>query len=762
MKFNSFLIIILTLYTIEFSNAQIINDPLQNSTIGTQSGGIFTSDGYQPGLGENHIYYNLPAKIINGYVEFEVKGFNPDALPVDEDHAFIVLYDKRGITEPLNYFTEFKFNFFRWNFHWRQNRAAFKGVMNCAAPTDENINSPIGYWIQEGEDDPRDWNSEPTGTGITWNQSTWYKIKIEWNNRQFKAYVNNSEVWSTSGPYDYAPEELGIWLGSGPYKYDADVSNVTYRNFKLYDLGGTVSDYLGISPSSQTVSSSAGSTNLSVASNVSWSINDNVSWLTLSPTSGTSNRTITASYSQNNTTSSRTATITVTGSGITRTATITQSGATSTNYLAVSPDSLLVPFDSDSTTFNISSNVSWSITENEDWLSLSPSSGSNNSTITAYFDINNSNTIREAEIIISGGGFTRNIFVVQNGLIEFIEVFPDSQKVSSSSGEITFQINSNVNWNIETDVDWLNFSAADSSGNVLLTVSYLQNVTDFERTANIFVKNDSLSTNLKITQEASNLYLRVNPEMWSVSRSAGSVTFVVESNLSWEIENKNDWINTSFQDSINNASFTAFFTSNTDTSHRTGKIYIKGSGLIDSVMIDQSGSTPYEISSISVPITGGFVVGEGIYGQGSSVTLRAIPIDGWKFDNWMEDSTIISVDSILTITVDTARTFIANFSLLTNVTSGLGEIPKDYQLSQNYPNPFNPSTIISFALPKRSEVKIVVYDLLGNIINVLADGNFEGGYHNLSFSSDNLPSGIYFYTINAGSFVETKKMILLK
>ncbi|MCB9207934.1 MAG: T9SS type A sorting domain-containing protein [Ignavibacteriales bacterium] len=744
-----------------FNNfSQVLSDPLQGSTIGTQYGGSFTGEGYQPGIGNNHIHYNIPTQIVNGYIEFEVKGFNPAAVPVDEDHAFAIIYDSRGITEPINYFTGFKFNYFRWNFHWRQNRSAFKGVINCAAPTSENINSPVGYWTQVGDEDPRDWNSEPTGTGISWNQSIWYKIKIEWNNRQFTAYVDNEIVWSTSGPYDYAPQQMGIWIGSGPYKYDADV-NVTYRNFKLYNLGGTTSDYLGISPPQQTVSSSSGSTNISVISNINWNISDNASWLTLSSNAGSNNGTINASFTQNTGTSNRVATITATGGGMTRTATITQSGLTSSNYLSVSADSLFSSFSADTVSFDITSNVSWSIVENEDWVSISPTSGSNNSTIGIIIEKNASSSIRQTVISVSGGGITRTIQLIQNGYNEFINIEPDSIFVNSSNGEAIFEISSNVNWTVETLANWLSFSTTSSSGNQSLKVFYSQNFSESKRQALVIVKNDTISQNITIIQEGSSIYLKVNPKTWPVSRSGGSVTFMVESNISWQIQNNINWITTSFIDSSGNASFIANFTTNTDTSSRKGKIMITGSGFTDSVTIDQSGSVPFEVTAISNPIQGGFVIGDGIYGQGSTVNLEAIAMEGWKFKNWIEDSTIISVDSVYSFILNTSRSFIANFDMVTMV-NDFNEVPTEYTLYQNYPNPFNPKTIINFALPEANNVKITLYDMLGNNVEVITNAFYREGIHQITYSAEHLSSGIYLYTITAGDFKTTKKMILLK
>lgn len=90
------------------------------------------------------------------------------------------------------------------------------------------------------------------------------------------------------------------------------------------------------------------------------------------------------------------------------------------------------------------------------------------------------------------------------------------------------------------------------------------------------------------------------------------------------------------------------------------------------------------------------------------------------------------------------------------------QLPTVYALSQNYPNPFNPSTTIEFALPQRSEVSLVVYDVSGRIVTELAAGNFNAGYHKINFNAANLASGIYFYRLKAEDFVSVKKLILMK
>ena len=100
-----------------------------------------------------------------------------------------------------------------------------------------------------------------------------------------------------------------------------------------------------------------------------------------------------------------------------------------------------------------------------------------------------------------------------------------------------------------------------------------------------------------------------------------------------------------------------------------------------------------------------------------------------------------------------------------NVTSareGTSGVPALYSLGQNYPNPFNPSTTISYALPARSHVTLSVFNVLGQKVADLVDAEKEAGSHTAMFDGTRLTSGVYFYRIQAGSFIEAKKLVLTK
>jgi hypothetical protein len=100
--------------------------------------------------------------------------------------------------------------------------------------------------------------------------------------------------------------------------------------------------------------------------------------------------------------------------------------------------------------------------------------------------------------------------------------------------------------------------------------------------------------------------------------------------------------------------------------------------------------------------------------------------------------------------------------MVTSVEGYSTGVPAQFTLAQNYPNPFNPTTTIRYALPQRSQVALTVFNTLGQPVSTLVSGTEEPGYHEVRFNGTELASGVYFYRLQAGGFVQTRKLVLLR
>ena len=135
-----------------------------------------------------------------------------------------------------------------------------------------------------------------------------------------------------------------------------------------------------------------------------------------------------------------------------------------------------------------------------------------------------------------------------------------------------------------------------------------------------------------------------------------------------------------------------------------------------------------------------------INGGLTNVLIRALAIDSTGFIYAATDMGGVFKSILPTTYANTSRVGLA----------------LSFALSQNYPNPFNPSTTIKFELPKSSQVVLTVFDILGRQVSVLVDDRRGAGVHVVKFDGSNLASGVYFYRIQAGDYVASKKMLILK
>ena len=100
--------------------------------------------------------------------------------------------------------------------------------------------------------------------------------------------------------------------------------------------------------------------------------------------------------------------------------------------------------------------------------------------------------------------------------------------------------------------------------------------------------------------------------------------------------------------------------------------------------------------------------------------------------------------------------------MIDNVTFSSGEMPSDYEISSAYPNPFNPSTSFEMRLYEASNLTVKVYNLTGQLVDVIAEGNFAADTHTFTWNAENLASGVYFISTQVGSNIENQKVMLIK
>lgn len=171
----------------------------------------------------------------------------------------------------------------------------------------------------------------------------------------------------------------------------------------------------------------------------------------------------------------------------------------------------------------------------------------------------------------------------------------------------------------------------------------------------------------------------------------------------------------------------------------------------------------------SVSHCGNYCYAVGVYWNDSIYNNKGlILVSSNSGANWAEEPWLDGVDLTGVFTTVTDAYIVGYEGLILKSPHSVGitpigsVVPKDYSLSQNYPNPFNPVTNIKFSLPKSGAVKLAVYDLTGKEVEVLVNQSLSAGDYKVDFTANKLASGIYFYRLQAGNFIETKKMILVR
>ncbi|MAT56456.1 MAG: hypothetical protein CMF23_00630 [Ignavibacteriae bacterium] len=236
------------------------------------------------------------------------------------------------------------------------------------------------------------------------------------------AYVKNSRIYSQSSSVaqistwspaaqlytdNYEPSSddfISMWP-SNTQKGVVFANKYAANDYDIfYTPMGSELPFLNVNPPTiDFPNSNPGSDEFAIASNVSWTVNENATWLSVNPGSGSYNDDVTVTVTENTNTSPRSATITISANGVSsKTVTVNQPGKSVDYYLNVPSSPVNFPWQGGTETKGISSNVSWSVSESADWLTVSPVQGTNNGNIQITASQNNSTSSKSATITISG------------------------------------------------------------------------------------------------------------------------------------------------------------------------------------------------------------------------------------------------------------------------------------------------------------------------------------------------------------------------
>jgi hypothetical protein len=160
----------------------------------------------------------------------------------------------------------------------------------------------------------------------------------------------------------------------------------------------------------------------------------------------------------------------------------------------------------------------------------------------------------------------------------------------------------------------------------------------------------------------------------------------------------------------------------------------------------------------------GQVITTSPWNQGVQFTTNlnyTIP-SGFVDNNCTLNTFVYKVGTVYNSDCNIQQTSVQSVTAPLGINHNNNNVPDKYLLSQNYPNPFNPTTNIKFEIPKDGNISLKIYDITGAVVQTFVDGFIKAGTYNAEVDASNLASGVYFYTLKAADFFQTKKMILVK
>lgn len=338
-------------------------------------------------------------------------------------------------------------------------------------------------------------------------------------------------------------------------------------------------------PENNEVEYTAGNGVFTVTSNFSnWSVSDDADWVTAVKSGSQVNIT----YQENKTVNVRIGKVIVSGRGVSDTVTVTQHAGLSD--LNVTPLSRNVNYPAGETSFSVTSNVEWNVTEEVSWLTAVK----NGTQISAVFEENPSTNSRTGNITLSGGTITHTLSVTQEGRPESIILTPSLAEVEYTAGTASFDVAVNTDsWSVSENVSWLTATMNGMKTNI----TYEENTSISPRSGKITITAGDSSKVFTLTQKGTPTAISADPENASVSFLEGGVSFNIASNVEWIVSENTEWLSAVRSGN----SVQVNYTKNNLREQRQGIVTVSGGGSSINISITQGGNLEVDKPALLSP-----------------------------------------------------------------------------------------------------------------------------------------------------------------
>ncbi len=435
------------------------------------------------------------------------------------------------------------------------------------------------------------------------------------------------------------------------------------------------------------------------------------------------------------------------------------------NVLSVSSNNIVLDSDENSTaSLDISTEKNWKITNSASWLSVNNVSGSGNSTVTLTAQANPSGEKRSTTLTISDpGSNTQTITVTQNGAAPVLNISKDSLTISALMGSTnSFDVTSNMNWTAVSNQSWLSVNKTSGYGNTTLTLTAISNPTITPRIAIVTITVNGLSPKtIIVTQVAGAAYLSVSSYNLTVAAQANSSnTFVVLSNISWNVSSNQNWLTVSPATGSNSGTVTITAQASQITTTRSATITVAGSNGVSNQtinVIQSPGVAALSVSTNTVNIDannlGTFDILSNtewsISSNQSWLNILTTSGSGNTTINMIaQKNTTGKIRAAAVVIVGTGVSLQA-ISVIQDIFNNIDETSEDSLLI--FPNP----VVDEIILNNINESAIVsVYDLYGKLLLTK-----QATSTTLKIDLSNVLKGIYTIRITDGKSSKTRKFI---